>query len=349
MRFLRTSAWIRVDPENRTGRVPVLLRPRDDMPQAFLENTCLPYLLGAQNEDGGWGFRAHSASRAEPTAWALIALAESTSASTPAHADASTRALQFLHATQLPDGSWPCSPGLPEGSWVTSLACLALLGRDQSSENGKRGLDRLCQEMPGETGTLRRIMRSFATKKKDGTQDESYFGWSWTAGTSSWVEPTSYAMILLHALPQAMLPAAAANRMQMGEAMLYNRMCPGGGWNCGNPMVYGVPGEPQITSTVWGLLALKPHPERTEVQQSLQWLQGKVDAIQSPVSLALSIIAMSAYGKPSEELAQTLQSMHEKNEILWNVPEVSWSALALSGTAQNWLKTKSGGSARGSS
>ena len=30
--------------------------------------------------------------------------------------------------------------------------------------------------------------------------------------------------------------------------MLYDRMCPGGGWNCGNPKVYGVAGEPLVGS-----------------------------------------------------------------------------------------------------
>ncbi len=308
------------------------------MPPAFVENTCLPFLLSAQNQDGGWGFHEGSVSRAEPTAWALIALAEC--ASTPQHEEAVSHGIRNLAVAQLPDGSWPCSPGLPEGSWVTSLASLALLGRKESAQNTKRGLDWLCKEMPGETGTLRRIMRSFAAKKTDGTQDESYFGWSWTAGTSSWVEPTSYAMILLHAAPRGLLPAGAKHRLEMGEAMLFNRMCPGGGWNCGNPMVYGVPGEPQVTSTVWALLALKEHPERPEVQQSLQWLQGQFHSIQSPVSLSLALIALKARGLPATGLAETLQTMHEKNEILWNVPEVAWAALAMSST-QQWLMPKS--------
>ena len=70
-----------------------------------------------------------------------------------------------------------------------------------------------------------------------------------------------------------------------------------GGWNCGNPMVYGVPGEPQVSSTVWALLALSEHPERPEVQKSLDWLQGKLNSIHSPASLALALMAMNAYGR----------------------------------------------------
>ena len=53
------------------------------MRSPFVENACLRFVLEAQNNDGGWGFHVGSLSRAEPTAWALIALIEC--ASTPAH------------------------------------------------------------------------------------------------------------------------------------------------------------------------------------------------------------------------------------------------------------------------
>ena len=46
----------------------------------FIEQSCLPYLRNAQNEDGGWGFMPGAGSRVEPTAWALIALHEFASA-----------------------------------------------------------------------------------------------------------------------------------------------------------------------------------------------------------------------------------------------------------------------------
>jgi len=310
------------------------------MRSAFVENTCLPFLLDAQNKDGGWGFHAGSMSRAEPTAWALVALVEC--AFTQAHQEAASRAFQFLGLTQLPDGSWPSSPDLPEGSWATSLVCLALLGRKQGSGNVRRGLDWLCKELPGETSWLRRLVRPFVAKQSVGTQNESYFGWSWTIGTASWVEPTSYAIVFMRATPADWMSANAKRRLRIGEAMLYDRMCPGGGWNCGNPMVYGVPGEPQVSSTAWGLLALREHPERPEVQKSLSWLQENLKSIQSPGSLALALIAKNAYGRPDAGLAESLRTMYEKNEIPWNVPEVAWAALALSST-QNWLSRKSNG------
>ena len=310
------------------------------MSSAFVENTCLRFLLDTQNEDGGWGFHTGSTSRAEPTAWAVVALVEW--ASTQAHKDAASRAFHFLDSAQLPDGSWPSSPALREGSWVTSLACLALLGQNELSGNVKRGFGWLCKELPGEAGLLHRIVRSFVARQKFGTQNESYFGWSWTIGTASWVEPTSYAIISMRATPPEWMPATAKRRLRIGEAMLFDRMCPGGGWNCGNPMVYGVPGEPQVSSSVWALLALREHPQRPEVQQSLDWLQGKLESIRSPASLALALMAMNAYGRPHPLLAESLQTKYEKDEILWDVPEVAWTALALSGT-QNWLKQESNG------
>jgi hypothetical protein len=310
------------------------------MRSAFVENICLPFLLNAQNEDGGWGFHARSNSRAEPTAWALTALLEC--AFTQAHEEVASRAVKFLGAAQLPNGSWPSSPGLREGSWVTSLACLALRGRMELSGNVILGLGWLCKELPGEAGLLHRLVRRFAAKRSVSVQNQSYFGWSWTIGTASWVEPTSYAILAMRGNPAESLPAAAKRRLRLGEAMLYDRMCPGGGWNCGNPMVYGVPGETQVSSTAWALLALREHAERPEVQKSVHWLEGNLKSIQSPGSLSLALIAMKACGRPDPGLAESLRAMYEENEILWNVPEVAWAGLALSGT-QNWLQQKSNG------
>lgn len=309
------------------------------MPSPFVENVCLPYLLSAQNADGGWGFQPGAVSRAEPTAWALIALHEC--GITPAQQDAAAHAVRFLENAQLPDGSWASTPELREGSWVTSVVCLALVQHGLLSDRLTRGIDWLSRELPGEAGRLHRAIRRVFGKKNTG-QNASYFGWSWTAGTASWVEPTSYAILLLRLLPADLRSEAAERRLRIGESMLYDRMCPGGGWNCGNPMVYGVPGEPQVTSTAWALLALREHPEQSEVQQSLSWLEGFSKSVKSPASLALALIAFHAYERPVAGMGEALSAMYQTNEILWTVPEVAWACLALSGT-QKWLQPKSSG------
>jgi hypothetical protein len=311
------------------------------MQSPFVENVCLPYLLSAQNVDGGWGFQTGSVSRVEPTSWALIALHEC--GVTPAQQASAARAARFLENAQLPDGSWACTPELREGSWVTSVACLALVAQDIVSDRLTRGVAWLCRDLPGEAGRLHRAIRSVFGKKNTG-QNASYYGWSWTAGTASWVEPTSYAILLLRLLPAAMRSQAAEQRLRIGEQMLYDRMCPGGGWNCGNPMVYGVPGEPQVTSTVWALLALKEHPQQPEVQKSLSWLEGFSKSVKSPASLALALIAFRACEQPYAGMAETLIALYQTDEILRTVPEVAWASLALSGT-RNWLRQKTSGAA----
>jgi hypothetical protein len=218
-----------------------------------------------------------------------------------------------------------------------------LLHRKESRGNVARGVGWLSNELPREAHWFPRLLRRLAARRL-GSLNESYYGWCWTVGTASWVEPTSYAILFLRASPPEMLSAAAKRRVQIGEAMLRDRMCPGGGWDCGNPVVYGVPGVPQVTSTAWGLLALREHPEWPEVQKSLSWLQNQSQAIQSPGSLALTLMAMNANGRPDEGLAHSLQTLYETKEILWNVPEAAWAALALSQN-QNWLKPTPNGSA----
>jgi hypothetical protein len=125
-------------------------------------------------------------------------------------------------------------------------------------------------------------------------------------------------------------------RQELAEKMLYDRMCPGGGWNCGNPRVYGVAGEPLVGPTVWALLALRAHPERQENQISLDWLAQNWMKIQSPGSLALAQIALEAYGKPIREIRSALVELYARGEFAWTVLVAAWTALAMS-EKMNWL------------
>ena len=297
----------------------------------FSEEICLPYLRAAQNPDGGWGFRSGAQSRVEPTAWALIALEQvfSARAAGPG-ADASERGLRYLADSQLVDGSWSAVPGQAQGAWVTSLACWAFLSASENRTALTRGLNWLAAEKPGDAGTWFRFLRGFTANKKVSTQNDALWGWSWTAGTASWVEPTSYALLALRAAPKDLMPSKAFSRLKLAEDMLFDRMCPGGGWNCGNPMVYGVAGEPQVSTTVWALLALREHPERMEIQQSLGWLEKNWSSIQSPASLALTQIALNAFDRGNPEFGATLERLYEPDVIAWTVPVAAWVALAAS-------------------
>ena len=61
------------------------------------------------------------------------------------------------------------------------------------------------------------------------------------AGTVSWVIPTALAVIALERSRWLNLvsPNELKRRVNLGHTMRLDRMCPGGGWNAGNSIVYG--------------------------------------------------------------------------------------------------------------
>jgi len=105
-------------------------------------------------------------------------------------------------------------------------------------------------------------------------------------------------------------------------------------------MVYGVAGVPQVSTTVWPLLALRGYAEHGEIQQSLEWLEKNWGGIQSPASLALAQIALNAFDRGNGTFARTVQALYEPDAISWTVPTAAWAALAASG-AKFWLRAVS--------
>lgn len=121
--------------------------------------------------------------------------------------------------------------------------------------------------------------------------------------------------------------------------MLRDRMCPGGGWNCGNPRVYGVPGEALVIPTVCALLALREQAENTENSASLSWLEGNISGISGTASLALALICFATYGRKWPFGAPDLRDFIAKNEPMQSVQVMAWVSLA-SGTTLHWLTPK---------
>jgi hypothetical protein len=295
---------------------------------ALLKRVYLPFLREAQNRDGGWGYRPGHRSGVEPTSWALRALASAERADL--FEDHFRRGCDWLTGMQLPDGSWPAFGGQQRGCWVTALACLALHHlRDDSGPSVERGLFWLCNDRPGEGRLWWRFRQRLHARKSAVHQDSFLVGWSWTPGTASWVEPTSHSLILLRTIPQELHPPGAARRRELGERMLYNRVCPGGGWNSGNPLVYGVAGEPRVIPTVWALLALAEQAKRAENQQSLDWLERSYGRIQGPASLALAHLCLESYGRPTAPLGPEVARFYEINHFFADMLTTAWVAIAL--------------------
>jgi hypothetical protein len=202
----------------------------------------------------------------------------------------------------------------------------------------KRGLHWLNQDRPGDAGFWWKLIRKVIDRKRVNAQSSSLSGWSWTPHTASWVEPTCYALIaqqVISAPPQA----DSAKRCELAKAMLYDRMCPGGGWNCGNPRVYGVAGQPQVGPTVWALIALREHSERAENRESLAWLERNREKLKSPESLALTNIALKQYGKSNSAAIDKPDSFESPSALPGSVQALSWAALACTENSR-WLNAQ---------
>ncbi len=301
---------------------------------SFVERVCLPFLRSTQNQDGGWGFRPGSQSRVEPTCWTLQALVVGASDQL-GNPERVARGFRFLLAQQLPNGSWPSTPGDPHGGWVTSLACCALRLHPDSDKAAAAGLNWLCDDWPRDSSLWRRFLARFSSQQKIFPINNSFRGWGWTPGTSSWVEPTSFALLASEQGGDGVSASIVKRRRELATSLLYDRMCPGGGWNCGNPSVYGVAGEPLVVPTAFALLALRAHPGRRENVESLGWLERSIANIQAAGSLAVARICLSAYGREWPAQAARFAALHTNGEFLESVQVTAWTCMALSG--QDWL------------
>ena len=264
--------------------------------RSALRDDCLGLLQSLQNADGGWPFQAAQQSRVEPTAWAMRALFDRGNENPPASSESARRAAEFLRSSQLADGSWPASPQISTGSWITSLACAALAGDPQSAAVVSAGLQWLCDDFPRDSSAFRRFLNSMRRGPRLSEQSDSLRGWGWTPRTSSWVEPTSFALMALRSADPKLLPASARQRCDQAVALLYDRMCPGGGWNCGNPRVYGVDGEALVLATCWALLAIRDFAEKPGRAVSLAWVQNNFPQVRSAASLAVATMTLENYG-----------------------------------------------------
>jgi hypothetical protein len=294
---------------------------------ASLAENCRTYLSAAQNDDGGWGFHPNSSSSVESTSWALIALLNRPAPENFARIVPVAR--NWLRRAQLPDGSWPAFAGQRQGCWVTSMASLALYQAGDAEDAVAKGRKWLCNSWPRDGSAWMRGVRWLLSADRSTSYNSSLRGWGWTPSTSSWIEPTASALLFLQTQSGMGSQAEGKRRKRLGEAMLLHRICHGGGWNCGNPAVYGVQSEPQIGPTSMALLALKKYLDREEVQLSLRWLEGNLRRSQSPASLALGVLCLKTYGREWEDLAATLLEAYARNQALSNTLVHAWILLAL--------------------
>jgi len=193
-----------------------------------------------QLPEGGWPFTTVTTQWAvEPTALALLALPSNSVRERDA-------AIRFLLRTQNANGSWPAFSGDDEaGSGLTGLALYALNRCCAQGMVTNRAFQWLIESRGWESHWLWKW--KFRTSDRHVRFDPDKFGWPWLPETVSWVVPTAYSLLALKHAYGISQKDLAQLRIRRGVEMLYDRICPEGGWNAGNGVVYG--------------FQLAPHPD----------------------------------------------------------------------------------------
>ncbi|MGA3314889.1 MAG: prenyltransferase/squalene oxidase repeat-containing protein [Candidatus Korobacteraceae bacterium] len=254
---------------------------------------------------GGWAALASSSQPAiEPTCYAALALGS-------APVGDIERADDFLLRTQNPNGSWPVVSGDDqEGGWVTSLAVIALRDLVPAIPARLQGFHWLLNCSGKESNWFWKW--KFRTADRHVRFDPDKYGWPWFPDTVSWVVPTAFAILALNQIPCSCgglgrIPL----RVDCGIQMLFDRACPGGGWNAGNGIVYGCPMAPHVDDTAIALLALSDRGQHPVVQSAVQYLEPVAPTLTAPWSLAWSILALAAHRRPIASLHHSLSALSD--------------------------------------
>ena len=266
---------------------------------------------------GGWAAVASSSQPAlEPSCFAALALVSFPGCTLE-------RAQEFLLHTQNPNGSWPAFAGDDtDGAWVTSLVVMALQDVVSAIPARLHGVHWLMSCAGKESNWFWKW--KFRTADRHVRFDPNKFGWPWFPETVSWVVPTAFAVLALNQLPCSCDGLEQVPfRVERGVEMLLDRVCPGGGWNAGNGVVYGVPVAPHPDDTAIALLALREHRRDPMVQSSVQYLERIAPSLTAPWSLAWATLALAAYGRPIDSIYSLLVG----NSDLSSVDDTSTLAL----------------------
>ena len=283
------------------------------------------FLKQSQNSDGGWGAIAGKQSNTESTALGLLALR---SLDDSRENSVLEKAEQWLAKTQNPDGSWSYGAGSKAPSWSTALAVMALSDSSVEAERLVRAGNWILAQEGSKPGILAKLILALSFQKKAVHLNDDLVGWSWTPGSFSWVEPTSYCLIALKKIKSRLSAKAVQERVDQAELMIYDRMCEGGGWNYGNAAVYGDPLWPYPDITALALIALQDHKERNDNRVSLRALSKMAETTDSGLALGWTTVCLSVYGEDISELRKRLDQKFARTKFLGETKPVALAILA---------------------
>ncbi len=240
---------------------------------------------------------------------------------------ASERALGCLGKHQLQNGAWPAFVPDREPAWTTSLALITFSILADTSSARNRAVDWALTDKGKEGNWFWRYKFHFdrAVRFKP-----EFYGWPWIEGACSWVIPTGLMMVALKQFVYCKPRVEVIARLRLGASMLLDRSCPGGGWNAGNSMVYGVPLIAHVESTAIALLGLQGEPDHPVIRAGMGWLEEQALAEQGIASLSWTVLCLAAYGRDFEAVQdRIMEQINNAPELPSNNATLAVALLAL--------------------
>jgi hypothetical protein len=285
-------------------------------------------LVQNQNSDGGWGAVRSKRSNTEVTSLAVMALK-----ALPGEAilDNRKRGIEWLVRQQNQNHSWRLNEAVKEGSWTTALAIMALGDTAEHSERVLAAARWLLEQEGSKPGILAEIIL-WATGKSGVNQlNKDLIGWSWVPRSFSWVEPTSYALIALKKQRGRLAGTNVDERIRQADAMIYDRMCTGGGWNYGNSKVLDYALWPYPDITALALIAMQDHANQKANQESLQVLSKIALETDSGFSLCWAAICLNLYGQDHSQFQKRIEKRFAATAFLGETKTLALALIALGG------------------
>lgn len=255
------------------------------------------FLLRSQIPGSGWGYHSDSSQAfPEPTCYSLLALTDTSFSQ--------TAPLNWLSGLVNSEGQL-FLPHDDSPNWGTSHLIIAL-----------SRLDLLPEVRQASIAWLLEWKSQYVESTEVVTLDGTLIGWPWISDTFSWVQPTSYAVFALK-----LAGLKRHERVKEAEALLFDRMCSGGGWNFGNPIILGRPIDPSLSDTAIALFALQDVPDAVdEIEKGLTVLEEELPKYPTALALSLGILCLQLYNRRIEQYLDLLLSRQE--------PDGSWRQMA---------------------
>ena len=296
-----------------------------------MKSEATEFLLKSQNRDGGWGVQSGKQSNTEATAFALLGLDSLQDQSVKNSVD---RGISWLVQRQKRSGGFSLMANVNEASWASPLAVIALNSIKSEPRSVLRGAEWVARQKGHGLGLLGSLQYWLNPEQSIVKLDPTLKGWSWTARSFSWVEPTAYALIALKKLKSHMSQDRVIARITEGERMIYDRMCVGGGWNYGNSNVFGENLWPYPDTTAQALIALQDHSSEPANQLSLKGLEKMLAENHSGLALGWSCLCLSLYGQDVSPWIARLEKSYAETEFLGETKPIALALLALNRGAE---------------